>query len=990
MTPERYRKAGEIYHAALAVPRAARADFLVRACASDDDLRHEVESLLAAHDSAGQFIEAPPQHLSSLMPSPVDSLSNPGSVSPARHQELPAAESTESLLVPGQRLGRYEVLSVLGSGGMGTVYRAVDASLGREVAIKALAAIFRRDSASLRRFEREARVLATLSHPNIASIYGIERLEDSLYLVLERVDGETLADRLDRGAMAVHDAADIAAQIVAGLEEAHGKGVIHRDLKPSNVMLTADSRVKLVDFGLAKPAQATGAVDLSAEPITAAGVVLGTARYMSPEQIKGEHVDVRTDVWALGCVLYEMLTARPAFAGRSVSEVVAAVLRDDPDWDVLPAETPRNLRRLLRRCLRRDVRTRLHHVGDARLELLEADDEGQAAMPGHAIAMRRTRIAVAVAVTVGLGVLAALSLPRNLDDRTPMHLSLELPAGLTLGSEFSAPYAIAPTGSPVVVEAEESGTSRLYVRELTGAAVRVLAGTEGARQPFISPDGAWVGFFANRKLAKVPVSGGPVLQVADVGGNPRGAAWAPDGTIVFAAPQTAGLWRVSESGGKPSSLTTLDKARGEASHRWPDVLPGGRWVLFTVGFEDASYDEARIDAVSLETGERRIVLAGAGFARYLPEGRLLFVRGGNIHSVGFDPERLQTRGAPEVALDPVRYDVRNGGSHLAVSASGVLVYGPGTPLSSDNYLVWVDRKGGVTRAADTPRLFRHIKASPDGHRIAAVIGSSTDSDLWLLDGNGTLSQLSFGLSPHRPTWTPDGDGITVAAEKNGTWQLLTLGADGKANPTVLFQSSHRLYPNAWSPDGRYLIFQESRPDTGWDLQVLEVNASGHPVGDAKPFANTPFHETTAAMSHDGRWVAYESDEVDGVYDVYVRSFPDAGHKLRVSSGGTRGPAWDTQGNLHYWQTPDDNVPRAVQTTEKDGQLSIGTPQPVWRGSGADGPDRILNPAAGARYDLEPTGARFLVLESVASGPGPGLSHPMIVIGWRPAGAGSTR
>jgi serine/threonine-protein kinase len=424
----------------------------------------------------------------------------------------------------------------------------------------------------------------------------------------------------------------------------------------------------------------------------------------------------------------------------------------------------------------------------------------------------------------------------------------------------------------------------------------------------------------------------------------------------------------------------LDKRRGETSHRWPDVLPGGRWVLFTVGFEDASYDEGRIEAVSLQTGERRSLVSGAGFARYLPDDRLVFVRAGRLHVVGFDPERLVVQGTPEVVLDPVRYDTRNGGAHLAVSASGAMLYRIGEPISSDYYLAWVDLAGRLTRVSDIPRPFRNVRASPDGRRIATVIGTSTESDLWLVDVNGTLSRLSFALSPHRPTWTTDGGAITVAAEKGGTWRLLTVAADGKGDPTVLFESPHRLYPNTWSPDGRYLMFQESGPETGWDLRVLEVDTSRRPVGAPQAFANTPFNEASAAISRDGRWVAYESDELDGVFQVYVRSFPDGAHKVRASPSGARWAAWDAHGNLHYWQTQDDTL-QTVDTTEKNGQLFVSAPHGVWRGPIDAVRERIVNPVAGARYDLEPNATRFLVLESAAGSSSVRLSHPVMVLGW---------
>jgi sugar lactone lactonase YvrE len=374
-------------------------------------------------------------------------------------------------------------------------------------------------------------------------------------------------------------------------------------------------------------------------------------------------------------------------------------------------------------------------------------------------------------------------------------------------------------------------------------------------------------------------------------------------------------------------------------------------------------------------------VSAAGFARYLSPGRLLFLRGGLLHAVGFDPERVAVQGTPDVVLDAVRYDWRNGGGHLAVSESGVLVYAPDEPTSSEYYLAWVDREGHFTRASDTPRSFRDIKASPDGRRLAAVVGTSTESDLWLVDANGTLSRLSFDLSPHRPTWTAAGRGITVGTQQGGGWRLLTIPADGPGDPIVLFEGSNRLYPNAWSPDGRYLIFQESRPETGWDLRVLEVDATGHPIGSPRFFADTPFHESSAAISLDGRWVSYESDELDGVVQVYVRAFPDGTHKVRAAPAGGRWPVWDSHRNLYYLRTTDRTV-RMVPTTENLGQLSVEPSRPVWPDATADIVlKRVVITVAGARFDVESSGTRLLALESAARAPKTGLSHPIVVFGW---------
>lgn len=909
-------------------------------------------------------------------------------------------------LSPGQLIGRYQIIDLLGAGGMGTVYRALDTSLDRVVAIKALGHAFRGDAGSLRRFEREARVLAAMSHPNIAAIYGLERLGGSPFLILERVEGETLAHRIARGPVPWQEAAAIAIQIIDGLEEAHGKGVIHRDLKPSNVMLAPGGRVKLLDFGLAKTAARQEDTEVSAA-LTAAGAVLGTARYMSPEQVQGVEVDTRTDVWAFGCVLYEMLTGRAGFPGRSVPEVLAAVLRDDPDWNKLPHDLPPLIGRLLRRCLRRDLRTRLHHIGDARLDLLDAENDSAVALAAQpAVRIGRWRIGSvraatnAVVALLAIGAIAAVAIaflrpPPPGIARRPVRLSLDLPPNLAPVSEWSAPFAIAPAGSPIAIEADEGETRRLYVRDLGDLSLRTLAGTEGAWQPFFSPDGAQLAFFADRRLLKVPTNGGPVQQLAEIGGNPRGAVWAEDGTIVLSPSQTSGLVRVSDRGGRPTPLTTIDQTRGEYSHRWPDALPGGRWVLFSVGIEDASFDDGRIDAVSLQTGERRTVLQNAGFARYLPNGRLLFVRGGRLSSVPFDPDRLTTRGTPEVVVDGVRYDPRNGGCHLAVSQSGAFIYGPGIPNSSDYYLSWADRGVNIQRVVDTPRPFRDPRASPDGRRVAITIGPTLDSDLWMVDANATLSQLSFNLSPYRPTWTPDGARIIVGAHdtaaqqadagKAAPWRLLSFQADGTGSPVKLFESANRVYPNAWTPDGRRLVFQERSPETGWDLKVLDVDASGQPVGAPHAIAATPFHETTAALSPDGKWIAYESDELDGIVQVYARTFPEGTHKVRVSTSGARWPVWGHGGGLYYYQTGANKL-HLAHTRQQGDQLIVTGDEYVFGEPGKEPSalGRLVIQVAGARYDVHTTAsaasARFLALESSTAAAPPALSRPVIVLG----------
>lgn len=915
--------------------------------------------------------------------------SGSGDESPTRGVSLAGGAggaTDEAPLAPGLHLGRYEIRDLLGSGGMGRVYRALDPSLGREVAIKALAHTFRDDSGNLRRFEREARVLAVLSHPNIAAIYGFERLDGAPYLILECVDGEALSTRLRRGPLPFREALNVALQVVEGLEAAHAKGVIHRDLKPSNIMLTPPGRAKLVDFGLAKsvPAPADTEDPQSADPITMAGAVLGTAAYMSPEQIRGDDVDTRTDVWSFGCVLYEMLVGHPPFGGRSMGEVLAAVLRDDPVWSELPDSVPPAIRRLLRHCLRRDPHARLQHIGDARLELVEAETE-EIVQP--AVQPARSRAGVWVPwliAAVCLAVLApflAIRWSRPVPVPRTARLSLELPPSLALATGYAAPFALSPSGSTLVLLATEGETARLYARELNDTAPRALHGTEGASQPFFSPDGRFVAFFANRSLSKVPVGGGAALPLAEIGGGPRGGTWSSSGAIVVAPSQTSGLVRLPEQGGRLEPLTTLDPSKGEYSHRWPEALPGGEWVLFTVGLEDATFDEGRIEAVSLRTRERRLILSGAGFARY-SAGRLLFVREGRLHAVSLDPGRLEMRGEPEVVVDAVRYDPRNGGSHVSLSASGVFLYGPGVPTARESYLVWVDRSGELTRIADTPRRFRDPRLSPDGRRIAVAIGSSTESDLWLVDGNATLSRLSFGLSPHRPVWSPDGRRIAAGAVKDGRWRLLSLPIDEPGQGVVLFESDNRLYPAAWSPDGRRLVFQEKRPVTGWDLRVVSLGETGVAAGPPADVAATPFQETSAALSLDGRLLAYESDEIDGVFQIYARPFLDPGAKVRVSSSGARRPVWGPDGRLFYWNT---GLGRLCAATigEERGGLVVGPSDPVW-GSDAREPEpltRLVVSWAAARYDVDRATGRVLALETATPRADPPLARPVVVLDW---------
>jgi serine/threonine-protein kinase len=958
----------ELLDAALERPAGERERFLDEACGQDPEGRARLAELLRlAVDDDTRLKEG-------------------GGLRGPVFEELAREIETASLPSPGPGalLGRYVVRGLLGSGGMGSVYRALDPSLGREVAIKALARDFRDDAASLRRFEREARLLATLNHPNIAAIYGLELIEGAPYIVLELVEGETLAERLKRGPLPLPEAVAVGVQVADALQEAHHQGIVHRDLKPSNVKLADSGRVKVLDFGIAKPLpEPSEAEGRPSDPTTTPGTLIGTAPYMSPEQARGQPVDTRSDVWAFGCLLYEMLAGRRAFRGAAAPDVLASVLRDEVEWEALPPDVPAGVRRLLRRCLRKDPRDRLQDAGDARLELTEAAMEEPPAP-----ALRPSRWRRALPPLLGLAAVALVAALQGVFVRDAplarrvIRLSLDLPAGLTLADDYAAPFALSPDGSRLALLVRRGETNEIYERALEGLAPSPIPGTTGAWQPVYAPDGRSLAFFADRKLKTVHRGGGATETLAEVGGNPRGVSWGEDGTIVLAPSQRSGLLRIDARGGAPEPLTRLDEAAGEASHRWPQVLPGGRHVLLTVALEDASFDEAWLEVASLATGERRRLLAGGAHGRYVPSGHLVFARAGRLLAAPFDLRTLEVRGAPEVVAEGVRYAPENGGTHVAVSADGTLVYTPGVLSSSEHRLAFVDASGRLARITDTPRTFREPSLSPDARRVALVIGGPAESDLWTLDlASRTLSRLTFGLRPRRPTWTPDGRGITVGAPAENGWRLLTFPVDGGGSPMTLLELKDRAYPSAWSPDGRFLVYQERRPETGWDLARLDVGPAG-PLGPARPLLATPFQEQNAVLSRDGRFLAYESDELDKVFEVYVRPLREGGVKVRATTTGGRWPRFGPAGQLYYWYSFGGGLRRIGYHAEGD-RFVVEAVAPVWSGTEAERAlvRRVQVLTNYGNYDVDPAGPRFLMLERSTPVLEPALHRPVIVLNW---------
>jgi Tol biopolymer transport system component len=975
-----WRQVDALFDAALERRPGEREAFLAREC-PDPRTRELVARLLARAEEADDFLR-------------------PGGAAAGPFvAELAAALGLVSELAPGTRIGPYEVLGLLGEGGMGKVYRARDTQLEREVAVKTLPVAGAGQGERLQRFAREARLLARLNHPQVGAIYGLAELDGQPFLILELVEGPTLGEHLAAGALRPERAVEIALGIAAALEEAHAKGIVHRDLTPGNVKLAPGGVVKVLDFGLAKllPEAPQVAGDPGDGTLTAAGLVLGTAAYMSPEQARGQTVDERTDIWAFGCLLFEMLAGSPAFARPTGAETLAAIVGEEPAFGRLPPATPPALRRLVRRCLAKDPRRRLRDVGDARIELSEwregpPDDGGRA--PAATIAPRRSARSRAAALLPWLlAALAAAALlvrwstpePPRPPDPT-VRLTLEPGPGVELPADYDTLAVPSPDGSQVVFCGESEGTRRLWVRPLGSLAARPLEGTEGAKMPFFSPDGRWVGFFAGRKLRKVPLAGGTVIDLVEVGGNPRGASWGADDTIVLAPSQASGLATVSAAGGPLEPLTRLDPELWERSHRWPQVLPGGRGVLYTAQSEGTSFDEARIAVLPAGGGAPEVVIGDAAHGVYLATGHLAFVRAGRLFVVPFDLDRLETSGeAPALALAGVRYDPRNGGAQFAVSDTGTLVYRPGAPIATDNRPVWVDRQGGRTRLQEEARVFGEPRLSPGGQRVLLRIGTGGESGLWLLDlPNHTLSRLTF-IPSVAPVWAPDGRSIAFAAPHPGQLNLFGLRLEPGAQPVALSASPNRQIPLAFAPGGRTLVYQERRPGSGWDLLALDLDAGGEATGEPRELLATPFNETNAAFSPDGRFLAYASDELDSVVEIYVRSYPDLAEKWRASTGGARRPVWRPDGReLYYWKTGDQALV-AVAYRTRGGRFELGEEQvllaageSLWR-VGLEG--GVMADPSTSGFDVAAGGQRFLLLEPETVDEAPQSEGFVVVLNW---------
>jgi len=861
-------------------------------------------------------------------------------------------------LTPGARLGPYEVTAQIGVGGMGEVYRATDTNLGRKVAIKVLPKAFAQDADRLARFEREARTLASLNHTNIAQIYGLERSHGTTALVMELVEGPTLADRIAQGAIPIDEALPIAKQIAEAFEAAHEQGIIHRDLKPANIKLRPDGTVKVLDFGLAKALDSSpGATDVSQSPtitspaMTRMGVILGTAAYMSPEQAKGKPVDKRADIWAFGCVLYEMLTGKRAFDGETVSETLAAVMKSEPRWDALPRETPPQVRAVVRRCLEKDQAQRIRDIGDARLTMDGVFDSPALAVAIRDVSKWRKGLAWIVAGFFALTTIAMVLAGYFARPSAPRLLSrflVELPPGARLPAGAGLSPTVSPDGRYIAFVGISEGMSRLLLRPIGSLTAQPIPGTDGAGEyPFWSPDSRFIGFFAGGKLKKVAVSAGTPVPLCDATPGANSGTWSADDVILFA--HQGAVYRVAAGGGPCIPIRTPDKSKNEGLHSPMSFLPDGRHFLYVTG-TSALRSELRVG--SLDSSNDTPLFPVFSRVLYANSGHILFVRDGTLMAQRFDASRLSLTGDMFPLAEGIAYSPQSGNAAFSVSANRTLVYRTAVAVTSQ--FLWFDRTGKpLGSAGEAGNYDTAFDLSLDGKQIVVsqVDPTTSLSDIWLIDwARGVPQKLTFNLeqSGRDVVWSPNGLQIAHNSFKKGGYAIVAKNASGVGEETTLLESPNRIGIEDWSKDGRY-IAHVLDPGTG----ATDINAV--PLfGDRKaiPITQTRFNENEPHFSFDGKWLAYDSNE-SGTWQVYVVSFPALDQRCQVSASGGGQPRWRRDGKELYYLAADGKL-MAVNITAGL-KIDCGPPKGLF-----DTGLRV-NPAAD-QYAVTADGQRFLVLK----------------------------
>ena len=881
-------------------------------------------------------------------------------------------------IATGTRIGPYEIIGWLGAGGMGEVYRARDPRLTRDVAIKLVLEPGVMNPTRLDRFGQEARAAGQLNHPGILSVYDVSAHDDVPYIVSELLEGESLRSAL-RTPLPQRKAIDYARQIAEALAAAHEKGIVHRDLKPENIFVSSDGRIKILDFGLAKLTQPPdeNIVNGATAADTEQGTVLGTAGYMSPEQVRGEPVDHRSDIFSFGAIIYEMLTGDAAFGRATGGETIAAILKDEP-----PASssiTPPALERVVLRCVEKNREARFQSARDLAFNLqafVESMPYSGAASTTRVARLRWWRWAIAGVLAVGL----ALMIPRSMIEVPPTssapasyRLNVDLGAGLPLAAinvQFGAAVVLSPDGGTIafVARPDSDSAAQIYVRHLDRTDAVALPGTDGAVIPFFSPDGKSIGFFSNQKLKRIPVTGGAALALADVP-DQRGAWWGEDGTIVYSPDRKAGtqLMRVAADGrSDPIPLTTAVRHRGLEA--WPQVLPGGKGVLYTLSATPGSFNDADLMVQPPATGAPQVVLRGGYHGRYLPSGHLVYIHSGTLFAATFDLDRLEVTSQPVPLLEGVRSNSITAGAQFSISNGGMLAYLPGPSIGAGTVPHWMTRDGQTTAMKMAPANWFNIAFAPDGSRVAMDIRDNP-LEIWVHDiERGTLARLtSDPASDSRPVWAPDGRRIAFASTRANPSipNLYVQSADGTGAATRLTVGDKVQQPGSWHPSGKYLLFEQTNPETSIDLMVLAVEGSDAPgwkPGEPTAYVADSGRQWDAAFSPDGRWVAYVSNE-SGTAEIYVRPFPGPAGKWQVSTGGGMFPSWSrTQPELVYGI---DGALMVVRYAGRTPAFTASAPVPWSKGRYEfRGPNRM--------FDLHPDGARVALAtpSSVARVPTP--------------------
>jgi len=840
-------------------------------------------------------------------------------------------------LTNGTKLGPYEIVALLGAGGMGEVYRARDTRLDRTVAIKVLPSHLSSDPARRQRFEREAKAISSLNHPHICTLYDVGQQDGTDYLVMEYLEGETLAQRLQKGPLPLEQVLLYATEIADALDKAHRKGVTHRDLKPGNIVLTKTG-TKLLDFGLAKLKPETGPpaplseASTAEHKLSAQGTILGTLQYMAPEQLEGREVDGRTDIFAFGAVVYEMVTGKMAFEGKSQASIIAAILESDPPaMSTLQPMTPPALDRVVKKCLAKEAEKRWQGASDLCDELKWIAEGGSQVTFPPTPAAKGFR---------------ALGRRKPTPPRAVTRAVITLPPGEQLPGLDEPAVALSPDGNHLVYVATGGGTQQLYLRAMDSLEAKPILGTEEGTNPFFSPDGQWVGFFAGQKLKKVSLSGGAALTLCSAGATPGGASWGSQGMIAYSPFAVSALQQVSDGGGAPRPMTRL--AKGEGSHRWPEFLPGGRALLFAAATTSFTWSNAQVAVHSVETGERRSLIQGGTQPRYVPSGHLVYAQAGNLMAVPLDPQRLAVTGTAAPVVEAVLQSTLTGAAQYSFSATGSLVYVQGGVQAAQRRLVWVNRNGAEQPVAAPARAYEFPRLSPDGRRVAVGI-TEEETQIWLYDlSRETLTRSTLeGNVGLFAVWSPDGKRISFQSNREGPLNLFWQLADGSGGLERLTAGEYVNAANSFSPDGQLLAFLEINPDTGLDIWVLRLSDR-----KAQPFLRTSFNESAPRFSPDGRWMAYVSDE-SGRFEVYVRPYPGPGGKWLISTEGGTEPVWNPNGRELFYRNGDKMM--TVEVTTQPG-FSGGKPKVLFEG------DYLPTPATFPNYDVSPDGRRFLMLK----------------------------